>query len=115
MLPFLPGRDVEQLQQLQLPSSSKETPELVFFGRLEVRKGIKLLCDALDIIAKRKSNLPSVTFLGRSAEIDGETSEEYIATRAAKGSWPFEVTVLSKYNRTAALTYLKSTNRIAVR
>ena len=50
---------------------SKEL-ELVFFGRLEVRKGLSLFADALDVLAQSTSpnvkNL-KVSFLGRTTSI----------------------------------------------
>jgi hypothetical protein len=48
----------------------RQVRELVFFGRLEVRKGIVLFCDALDLLASGASGGDSslaglkVTFLG---------------------------------------------------
>lgn len=118
MLPFLPGHEVEQIQQLNLSPSKDEIPELVFFGRLEGRKGLELFCDALDMMNHyypTPKDVFSVSFLGKIAEINGDSSDEYIHSRAASGSWSFQYTILSKFNRSSALQYLKSSNRLAVR
>ena len=77
--------------------------ELVYYGRLELRKGLVNFCDALDRLAKQADELPgfSVTFLGRIDHSAAEFSlpghlkaraEDYIASRArnwGRGStWP---------------------------
>jgi glycosyltransferase involved in cell wall biosynthesis len=66
--------------------------ELVFFGRLETRKGVVTLCDALDLLVG-DDELPalSVTFLGPIAEVLGERSDRYIAQRAARWPWRWEI------------------------
>jgi hypothetical protein len=47
--------------------------ELIFFGRLEERKGVGLFCDALDRLAPLASGF-AVTFLGKPAMVDGATA-----------------------------------------
>ena len=50
---------------------ARRAPELVFFGRLETRKGLDLFCDALDRLVTRGVVVPRVTFLGKTASVDG--------------------------------------------
>ena len=47
-----------------------EILELVFFGRLEVKRGLSLFCDALDRLSKEADGLKrfSVTFFGQEAD-----------------------------------------------
>ncbi len=87
--------------------------ELVFFGRLEKRKGLVLFCDALDLIAKNGevTQIP-VTFLGKQTALEGSTSEEYILKRARQ--WPFRVRIMSDLGRNEALAYLKEGARLAI-
>src|SRR5262249_10203208 len=61
--------------------------ELVFFGRLEVRKGIVLFCDALDRL-KSEPDLQhlQITFLGKAVKINGQDAGKYLAERASR--WP---------------------------
>jgi glycosyltransferase involved in cell wall biosynthesis len=87
--------------------------ELVFFGRLEARKGIGLFCDALDLLRSR--NLPafSVTFLGKNGRMAGRDAVSYIRARSA--SWSFPYRIITDYGRDAALQYLaEDTGRVAV-
>jgi glycosyltransferase involved in cell wall biosynthesis len=87
--------------------------ELVFFGRLEIRKGLVLFCDALDLIAKNGEVTPvPVTFLGKPMKLDGMTSKEYILERARQ--WPFAVRIISDLDRDGALAYLKEGARLAI-
>jgi len=86
-------------------SAKRGVRELIFFGRLEPRKGAVVFCDAIDRLSER---LPErrlrVTFVGKSWLINGEDAATYIRSRAKK--WPFDTQVLSK-DRAEALTYLQ--------
>ncbi|MEM8916849.1 MAG: glycosyltransferase, partial [Pseudomonadota bacterium] len=81
--------------------ASRQTPlngppeELVFFGRLETRKGLWLFCNALDRLKNRLIDT-RVTFLGKSVPEDGEPSVLALLERAK--SWPFEIRLLTDYD-----------------
>ena len=88
------------------PVKKVETNEIVFFGRLETRKGLWTFCRALDrlkyVLADRR-----VTFLGKvTSEADN------LIKRAA--AWPFPVRFLNNFNREQAVAYLKGEGRLAV-
>jgi glycosyltransferase involved in cell wall biosynthesis len=85
--------------------------ELVFFGRLERRKGLWLFCEALDRI-KYQLKERKVTFLGRVTQEDGEATSFSLVRRSA--AWPFEVRLLHGFDREQALNYLKTGPRLAV-
>jgi len=86
--------------------------ELVFFGRLEARKGIVLFCDALELI--QGANLPdfSVTFLGKNGRVAGRDAISYIKARSEH--WGFPHRILTDYGREAALQFLAEDGRIAI-
>jgi glycosyltransferase involved in cell wall biosynthesis len=87
--------------------------ELVFFGRLEVRKGLLLFCDALDQLSA--SELPEsfrVTFLGKPCVIDGQDAATYLRRRAAH--WPFPVNIRCDCGHDEALAYLRQPGRLAI-
>ncbi len=82
--------------------------ELVFFGRLEPRKGVVTFCDALDLLAKDDFfELRRVTFLGKDSMPPG-----YFTQRTAE--WPWECDVISNLDRDEALAYLSGAGRLAV-
>src|SRR5262249_22462929 len=57
--------------------------EIVFFGRLELRKGLKLFCDALDqLCAEPIEHNFEVTFLGKETQLYGRSSIGYISDRS---------------------------------
>ncbi len=81
--------------------------ELVFFGRLEPRKGLRVFCDALDALAERGGPPPSrVTFLGKASTIDGRPADDYVRERAEAWQWPVEV--ISHLNQPQAVAYLRA-------
>lgn len=86
--------------------------ELVFFGRLETRKGLDLFCDGLDRLVKRGVAVPRVTFLGKPATVGGVPSETYLEKRAA--CWPFRWQIVGDRDRDGALAYLAGPGRLAV-
>jgi hypothetical protein len=53
---------------------------LVFFGRLETRKGLHLFCRALVEDATLRQHVDRVTFLGKPSNVEGRPSEEFIAS-----------------------------------
>lgn len=85
--------------------------ELVFFGRLETRKGLWLFCNALERI-KYQLVGQTVTFLGRFTRKDGVSTGLTVMRRAA--AWPFRVRFLPNYDQEQALNYLKGGARLAV-
>lgn len=88
-----------------------EVDELVFFGRLERRKGIDLFCSALDRL-KYALDGKTVTFLGRDTFVNGSSTLEKVVVRSA--GWPFEVRVMPNFDRENALNYLRGGRRVAV-
>jgi O-antigen biosynthesis protein len=95
------GADVE-------PINPAAVEELVFFGRLEPRKGIVAFCDALDLLADGDhGELKRIAFLGKET-----MPPEYLERRAAK--WPWACEVISDLDRDEALRYLSAPGRLAV-
>ncbi|MFZ0930340.1 MAG: glycosyltransferase [Syntrophobacteraceae bacterium] len=98
-------------QAVKHDNSIHRIDEIVFFGRLEVRKGLVLFCDALDLLASWPQHF-KVTFLGKPVTLEGKTSEDYIAKRANKWSWP--VKVITDLDQNGAISYLEGKGRLAV-
>ncbi|KAA1421444.1 glycosyltransferase family 4 protein [Nocardioides humilatus] len=90
--------------------------DLVFFGRLEARKGIEIFCSAIDLLHERGEIPDSVTFLGkwggRLAAQGGLSPEQYIREKAE--TWSCPITVINDKNQPEALTFLTERDRIAV-
>ncbi|MEI8180691.1 glycosyltransferase family 4 protein, partial [Aestuariivirga sp.] len=85
--------------------------ELVFFGRLETRKGLWLFCEALDRMGDALRGR-TVTFMGRPSDVAGYPSPVFIMNRAEK--WPCKVNLLLDYSQEQALAYLSKLGRVAV-
>lgn len=94
-------------------ATGEKVRELVFFGRLELRKGIVAFCDALDELAAAGGPRDlSVTFLGKQVDLGKELSGTYLKRRARR--WPWPVRVLDGLDRDGALGYLKGGGRLVV-
>jgi glycosyltransferase involved in cell wall biosynthesis len=91
--------------------SHKPIDEIVFFGRLETRKGLWMFCRALDLL-KFQLRDKTVTFLGKPTDEHGVSTANEVIKRAA--SWPFQVRLLTNFDRDQALSYLRLGNRLAV-
>ncbi|HXS47218.1 MAG TPA: glycosyltransferase [Solirubrobacterales bacterium] len=91
------------------PGLAKQVPEiceLVFFGRLERRKGLQLFLDALDAV---EPDMPAL-FLGKDTPIDGRPASELIAERLGKRPHRID----GELDREGALAVLREGNRLAV-
>jgi glycosyltransferase involved in cell wall biosynthesis len=90
--------------------------DLVFFGRLEARKGIEIFCNAIDLLHERGEIPDSVTFLGkwggRLPAQGGMTPEDYLALKSE--TWECPVTTITDKNQPEALTFLTERDLIAV-
>ena len=87
--------------------------EIVFFGRLETRKGLELFCDAVErlythgVLADRK-----VVFLGKIGLAGGKDALEYLRERTQ--AWPYRWDVITELGRQDAIAYLESHDVLAV-
>jgi O-antigen biosynthesis protein len=87
--------------------------EIIFFGRLETRKGIELFCDALDrLLGLPQLKNVGITFLGKAATVGGRDSRAYIQNRA--GKWPWTFKIINDLDQPGAMRYLQQPGRLAV-
>jgi O-antigen biosynthesis protein len=113
------------VQQYILPPTARPRPgvsprrrgapieEVVFFGRLEVRKGIETFCDALDRVAVAAAPRElRITFLGRPEHVLGEAAVDYIDRRAKR--WPWKYEVLGNLDQQQAMAHLRRRACLAV-
>lgn len=101
------------LSENPAPNKAHKIREVVFFGRLEIRKGLKVFCDALDeLCADPTVGEFEVTFLGKETQLYGRSSIGYISDRSKKWSVPWHI-VSSMYSA-AAIEYLRGPERLAV-
>jgi len=110
---------LEPLMRARTLTPGTRTPidELVFFGRLEVRKGLFIFCQAIRRLVRKGVPLPSrITFMGKPGgrlpshpELD---TPDYI--REVSEGWPCEVQILTGFQQYEAIEYLLGGRRLAV-
>ena len=59
------------------PPAARDVEEVVFFGRLEPRKGVDVFCDAIDRLLDRRADF-SVTFLGSASRFGDRPAGDYM-------------------------------------
>lgn len=93
------------------PVEAGATPlrEIVFFGRLEPRKGLLVFFDALDRLRGRLPAGTSVTLLGK---LGPDYPRAVLERRAARWGLPFQI--LDGLDTFAALDHLRQPGRLAV-
>ncbi len=86
---------------------------LVFFGRLETRKGVHLFCRALASSPAARRGVRKVTFLGKSSTVEGRPSVEFIleTLRDVPG---LEIDVVDSLGSFEALAWLGRQRRTLV-
>lgn len=112
-------KTLEPLMRSRTLTPGARTPidELVFFGRLEVRKGLFIFCQAIRRLVRKGVPLPArITFMGKPggrlpSHPDMETPD-YI--REVSENWPCEVQILSGFQQYEAIEYLLGGQRLAV-
>jgi glycosyltransferase involved in cell wall biosynthesis/predicted O-methyltransferase YrrM len=95
------------------PGRTAPPKEIVFFGRLEERKGLRLFCNAVQLLAgdlERRGI--TVTFLGKPEQCAGMPAVRYIEHRAA--GWKFPVRTITDLGQPEALRYLQGGEKLAV-
>ncbi|WP_170138513.1 glycosyltransferase [Rhodobium orientis] len=91
------------------PPSTMAVTELVFFGRLERRKGLHIFTRAVSALGDAAKGL-KITFLGKpSARFE---SRAFIAEESR--DWPCEIDVITDYSSAEALDYLRKPGRLAI-
>lgn len=96
------------------PQRSRVWPsEIVFFGRLEERKGIRLFCAALARLAPLfAERAVSVTFLGKVGTVGDGDAARFLARESS--GWRFPWTVVEGLGQQEAVEYLRSRPTLAV-
>ena len=105
--------EVRRLNARQSVSEVQKAAELVFFGRLEARKGLAVFCDALDLLQDTPLEVFNVTFLGKNGQIEGRDAVSYIRSRSEH--WRFPHRLITEYGHEAALHFLsENAGRLAI-
>lgn len=101
-----------------LPSSSKKDDvsdgiELVFFGRLETRKGLDIFLRAINKLEQTDLNkICGITFVGKDANLSGINSNTLIKNKTKSIKVPIHI--INDLDRTSANAYLKRDNVLVV-
>ena len=85
--------------------------EIVFFGRLETRKGLKLFVDAIAALSQSLQGV-AITFMGRIGQIDGRPADLYIEERFR--SLSLRLSIKSNFDRQQAYEYVTAAGRLVV-
>ncbi len=109
ILPYIISNDLISYRKVY---KNERIKKILFFGRLELRKGLDIFCDALDKLNNDeiRKDIEEVIFLGKiDPSLD---SEKYIRKRSK--NWPWKVTILPDKDRSEALKFLTSQNNDVV-
>lgn len=98
------------------PAQRRPVAEIVFFGRLEARKGLVPFCAAIDRLVRQGRTLPPITFLGKVGTPLPSRPQAGVLDAIADmtRSWPMPVSILTDRQQAGALEYLLAGDRLAV-
>ena len=95
-------------------SAGADIGHLIFFGRLETRKGLQLLAGALRELRMHGGVLPrKVSWLGKLAEVNGIPTMDYLRTLEADLG-TVEFVVKTDFDYAQAVEYIREQNGIVV-
>lgn len=101
----LGGADSERIQA--------NSRHLIFFGRLETRKGIGIFCEAVDRLVKAGNAPARADFLGKMGTHDGQPADRYVSQMSAR--WPgLETRIYPDWDNFAAMEHIRRTGGLAV-
>ena len=86
---------------------------LVFFGRLETRKGLELFLDALKSSPDLQRDIARVTFLGKNGQASGRTGRDVIESAFVDGA-PFDWQILDDKDTFQAWRWLERQRDVLV-
>jgi glycosyltransferase involved in cell wall biosynthesis len=109
---LLPSVDATRLDYARLSGVPQEVREVVFFGRLETRKGVELFCSAVSRALASGLEVERITFLGKEGLCGDEPATAHIA-RATKG-WAVPFVIINDLDTRQARAYLAQDGRVAV-
>ncbi len=91
-----------------------DNDHLVFFGRLETRKGLHVFGDALRLLRRQGGPMPrALSFLGTLDEVNGQPAAEYLDA-LRQDLAPVEFCVLNHLDHAGALEYIDRTRGFVV-
>ncbi len=99
------------------PGDRVSIDEIVFFGRLEARKGLDIFINSINNLINSEVKLPSkISFMGKpGARIETRPDLNVLEfIKESSDHWPTEVQILTEFQQEAALSYLLDGNRLAV-
>lgn len=94
------------------PGERESIDEIVFFGRLEARKGVELFCAAVSRALEAGVAIRRITFLGKEGMCGPEPATAVIARWAAHWAAPYAI--LNDLDVAGARRYLSKPGRLAV-
>lgn len=100
----------------RMTTTKMPVDEIVFFGRLEARKGLVEFCAGIDRLLRDGVKVPAVTFMGKpGVPLPGRSGEPVLKSlERMTRDWPMAVKVLTDKQQTQALSYLLGGHRLAV-
>jgi len=91
-----------------------DNDHLIFFGRLETRKGLHVFCDAIRELKAKGGPLPKkITFLGKYASVRGVDAADYLETFRLELP-AIEIQVIHNFDHLQALTYIRDSKGLTV-
>ncbi len=96
------------------PAAVRTDPRhLIFFGRLETRKGLGIFCEAVELLAKAGNAPARVDFLGRIGTHESQPADRYISQMSSR--WQeTETKIYSDLENFAAMNHIRRTGGVVI-
>lgn len=109
---------LEERPELPRDYTAKDPSHLVFFGRLETRKGLELFTSAINQILRQKKEhgISRITFLGKVGTVQNDANAVYYLNQMAD-KWKatgIDWKVVDTMDAFQAIRYIRKTGAIAV-
>ena len=101
--------------KVSLGAGDIDGSHLIFFGRLETRKGLAVFCEAVNKLTKSDPDhgIRHISFLGKHGQVGVEDSTTYL-DRFRAGHSGIKCDIISDFDSFKAIKYIKSSRGIVV-
>jgi glycosyltransferase involved in cell wall biosynthesis len=103
----------EKLDDENAPAVRTNPRHLIYFGRLETRKGLGIFCEAVERLAKAGQAPVQVDFLGKVGTHEGRPADHYIRRKSSR--WQeTETHIYPDLDNFAAMKHIRRTGGVTV-
>lgn len=106
-----------EIEPNQISKNKQDNHHIIFFGRLETRKGIEVFLQSLQLLEpelKTRNHSLKITFLGKIGQVGSRNADELVEEIFANLSDIYSHEIISNYGHVEALNFLRQNSQALI-